>query len=236
MLKAELHAHTSDDPMDVIPYSTTALVDRAAALGYGALAITLHDKQLDVGGIAAYGRERGVVIIPGIERTICGKHVLLLNFPRAAERVASFEDVRRLKAHANGLVIAPHPFYPAMSCLGKYLDRYADVFDAVELNAFYTRLVDFNRPALKWANTRRKPVVGNADVHRLPQLGSTYSLIDAAPDKDAICEAIRAGRVEVRSEPMSAVAAARHLGSLVLSDFVKKPFGRSEPLASPANG
>jgi hypothetical protein len=37
MIKVELHAHTSDDPADLIPYTTCKLIDRAAALGYGAL-------------------------------------------------------------------------------------------------------------------------------------------------------------------------------------------------------
>ena len=33
------------------------------------------------------------------------------------------------------------------------------------------------------------PLVGNGDVHRLHQLGTTYSLVDAIPDADAICAA-----------------------------------------------
>ena len=232
MLKVELHAHTADDPRDCIPYDTIELIDRAAELGYQALAITLHDKQLDVLQIAAHARDRGLVIIPGIERTICGKHVLLLNFSRSAERVESFEDVRRLKARSNGLVLAPHPFYPATCCLHGYLDRYADLFDAVELNAFYTRTIDFNRHAIKWAKAHGKPVVGNADVHRLEQLGTTYTLIDAAPNPAAICEAIRAGRVEVRTQPISLGQAARHLGKLLLGDLSRSLHLRPQPAIS----
>ena len=38
-----------------------------------------------------------MVLIPGIERTIARKHVLLLNFPREAEHVGSFTDLARLK-------------------------------------------------------------------------------------------------------------------------------------------
>ena len=70
MLKVDLHIHTSDDPIDRIPYSTCTLIDHAAALGYDALAITLHDRQLDVRPLAARAAERGIVLIPGIERTI----------------------------------------------------------------------------------------------------------------------------------------------------------------------
>ena len=43
MLKVDLHIHTSDDPVDRIPHTTTDLIDRAAQLGYDAVAITLHD-------------------------------------------------------------------------------------------------------------------------------------------------------------------------------------------------
>ena len=72
MLKVELHTHTADDPEDRIPYSTCDLIDRAAALGFDALAITLHDHQLDVRRWEAYAADRGIVLIPGVERTIDG--------------------------------------------------------------------------------------------------------------------------------------------------------------------
>src|SRR5436190_13365385 len=91
MLKVDLHIHTSDDPADRISYSTHELIDRAAELGYNAIAITLHDRQLELAPYRDYAATRGLVLIPGIERTIEGRHVLLLNFSRAAEDVASFE-------------------------------------------------------------------------------------------------------------------------------------------------
>ena len=91
VLKADLHTHSSEDPIDRIPYDARTLIDRASALGYAVLAITLHDRQLPVEALTRYASARGVVLIPGIERTIRGKHVLLLNFPGEAERVDSFE-------------------------------------------------------------------------------------------------------------------------------------------------
>ena len=47
MLKIELHSHTVDDPRDDIAHSAQQLIDRASDLGYDAIAITLHDKQLE---------------------------------------------------------------------------------------------------------------------------------------------------------------------------------------------
>jgi predicted metal-dependent phosphoesterase TrpH len=220
MLKADLHTHSSEDPVDLLPYDAKELVDRAAALGYTALAVTLHDRQLDLAALAPYARERGIVVVPGIERTIRGKHVLLLNFPAAqAESVADFDELRRLKAKTAGLVIAPHPFFPHPTSLGRHaLDAYPDLFDAVELNAFYTRQLDFNRRGLRWAQNRGKPVVGNADVHRLHQLGRTFSLIESDPDPAAVCEAIRRQRVAVRTEPLTTPQVAAHLLDLLSVD------------------
>src|SRR5258708_1215017 len=116
LLKVELHTHTSDDPIDRIPHTVTDLIDRPAALGYQALAGTLHDRQLDIQRFAAYGSERGIVLIPGIERTIQGRHVLLLNFKSGAADVRTFEDLARLKRCESGLVVAPHPFFPSSTC------------------------------------------------------------------------------------------------------------------------
>src|SRR6266498_1520390 len=129
MLKVELHAHTADDPVDRIPHTAGELIDRAAELGYGALAITLHERQLDVRHLVPYAAERGVTLIPGVERTIQGRHVLMLNFPMYTEEVKSFADLRRLIARFGGLVVAPHPFFPTLSCLWNDLDRYEDLFD-----------------------------------------------------------------------------------------------------------
>lgn len=226
MLKVDLHTHTADDPVDRIPYSSQELIDRAAALGYHALAITLHDRQLDIRPLVAYAAERGVVLIPGIERTIQGKHVVLLNFSRATEEVTSFGDLRRLKSRERGIVIAPHAFFPAPTCLRGLMDRHADLFDVVEFNAMFTASVNFNQKAVQWAAARGKPLVGNGDVHRLAQLGTTYSLVDAAPDAASICAAVLAGRVHVCARPHSWGTAARIMASLLVPSLT--------PLVGPA--
>lgn len=221
MLKVELHSHTSDDPFDRIPYTTGELIDRAVVLGYHALAVTLHDRQLDSGYWRDYAAERGLVLIPGIERTIHGRHVLLLSFSRAAEEIHSFDDLIRLKRREPGLVIAPHPFFPTATCLREVMDRHVDVFDAVEWNAMFTPSVNFNQAARSWARRHGKPLVGNGDVHRLRQLGSTYSLVDAEPDAEAICAAIRAGAVRVESTPLDWASAAATMTEMLAGDIVR---------------
>lgn len=215
MLKVDLHLHTAEDPRDHIAHDALALIDRAAELGFGALAITLHDRQLWTRPIVDYARERGVTMLSGIERTVAGRHVLLVNFPAGAEHVRTFDEIAALKARCNGLVIAPHPFFPARSCVGPLLDRHVDLFDAVEWSYFWMRGADFNAAAARWARRHGKAMVGNSDLHDLRQLGRTYSLIDAEPGVDAICDAIRAGRVSLSTSPVPPLELALTLGGLV---------------------
>ena len=236
MLKVELHAHSGDDPVDRLPYSTTDLIDRAALHGYDALAITLHDHRFDIAPLTGYARARGVTLIPGIERTIEGRHVLLLNFGAAVDRVVTFDDLARLKSEGDGVVIAPHAFFPTSTCLGSQLmARYAHLFDAVEYNAMFTAAVTFNVAAEKFARLYGKPMVGNGDIHRLAQLNTTFSLVDAAPDAAAICAAVRSGRVRVQATPLTAVAAMVTLTDLVGMSLRRKLFWPGVPASAPAS-
>jgi hypothetical protein len=58
-------------------------------------------------------------------------------------------------------------------------------------------------------------MVGNGDVHRLRQLGTTYSLVDAPRDAGAICAAIAAGRVRVERRPLAWTEAAGIMADLL---------------------
>jgi predicted metal-dependent phosphoesterase TrpH len=222
MLKVDLHTHTADDPSDRIPYQTHELVARAAELGFHGLAVTLHDRQLDPAPFRSYAASLGLVLIAGIERTIEGRHVLLLNYSRAAESIDSFDALARLRERERGLVIAPHPFFPACKALRGALTQHAQLFDAVEWNGMFTRTLNFNAHAERWARRHGKPMVGNGDVHRLEQLGKTYSLVDADPNPASICDAIAAGRVRVVATPHSTFTAARLVVGMVASTFMPR--------------
>ena len=221
MLKVDLHLHTSEDPADRIGHSAAELIDRAAELGYHALAVTLHDAQLEDRRLFDRARDRGVTLIRGVERTIQGRHVLMLNFPATESMgVASFADLARARRRCNGLVIAPHPFFPGRSCLGDTLGRQRDLFDAVEWSYFWTRALDFNTRAAQWAFAHELPLVGSSDMHDIRQIDRTFTLVDAPPDVDEICEAVRRGRVEVRTEPVPYDELTRVFGGLMLRGWI----------------
>jgi hypothetical protein len=99
------------------------------------------------------------------------------------------------------------------------LDRHAGLFDAVECNAMFTRAVNFNRAAVRWAHRHGKPLVGNGDIHRLRQLGTTYSLVDAEPNADSICRAVREGRVRVEARPLGTLEAGTIMSQLLLDSL-----------------
>lgn len=211
MLKVDLHLHTSDDPADVIPHDAHHLIDAAAERGFDALAITLHDRELSDPRILDYARDRGITLLPGVERTIEGRHVLLINFREGTDDIRTFDQLAQRRSETNGLVIAPHPFFPERRCLRSHLEKHADLFDAVEWSYFWTRGLNFNARAARWAAEHGKPLVANSDLHDLRQLGRTYSIVFAERDADAICTAIRDGRVSVHSSPVPTLELAQVL-------------------------
>src|SRR3982751_1863258 len=82
-IKVDLHIHTLDDPKDVIDYSAHQLLERAKQLGFGALAITLHDAVFDRAEVFADAGAMGILLIPAAEVRLQGGDIILLNVTAA---------------------------------------------------------------------------------------------------------------------------------------------------------
>jgi predicted metal-dependent phosphoesterase TrpH len=177
-LKADLHLHTNEGPEDFVRWSPAELIDLAAQAGYQVLSFTDHDRVTYSPGIARYARNRGIVLIPGVEATVESRHILLYNFPCPLETLRSFADIQRRKG-SDTLVVAPHPFYPGPTSLRRRLREHLDLFDAIEYSHFYTACLDGNRGVLRLAHDRGLPLLGGSDAHLPRQFGTTYSLVDA---------------------------------------------------------
>lgn len=201
-LMADLHTHTSDDPWDNVPYSAEELIAAAAATGIQALAITCHGLVAHNTYLEEYARRRGLLLIPGIESFIEGRHVLILNPDAELARAQTFEELRSLGPR-DAAIIAPHPYFPVgMSLMGK-LEEHVDLFHAIEYHSFYTRAVNFNRKALRAAKRFNLPLVGTTDNHTFPYLPSTFTRIESEPTVPAVIDAVRRGAVSVESRPCS---------------------------------
>ncbi len=223
MLKVDLHTHSGDDPQDRIRYSSRDLIDGAARLGFDALAITNHNTVSHTSELADYAADRGVLLLPGAEITAESCHILVINpgFPITRDRPYTLADIPRLKT-PDSLFIAPHPYFVIFQSLGRRVEDLLPHFDAIELGSYHNRLIDFNRRARKLAARTGKPLIGTSDCHTRPQFGRTYSLVDADKTLASIIAAVKAGRIETRTSPISLTMMA----SIVASQFSFRKLGR----------
>ena len=201
-LKADLHLHTKEDPEDIVKYSARELIDQGYQKGFEVLAITNHNQITYDNHLAEYAREREILLIPGAEATIDKKHVLLLNMDYSLRRIKTFDDLKLLKDGA-GLIIAPHPFFPNFTSLNSKLKEHLDIFDAIEYSHCYLEKINFNKKAEDVAKEFSLPLIGTSDAHLPWQIGTTYSLIEAEKDLESVITAIKEGKVEIVTEPLS---------------------------------
>lgn len=185
-IKTNFHFHTSDDPRDVVEYTLEEGIDRAASYGFGALAVTCHQKFTWTQGAAAYAQKRGILLMPGIEvnvnefRQAKGKHVLILNAAKEAESVRTFEELAEYKrAHPESFIIAPHPYFYGNFSLHEFLEKYIHLFDAIEHSWFYSRFFNRNKKGCAIAEKHSLPFVATSDTHFFDFLNTDYAIIDA---------------------------------------------------------
>jgi len=148
-----------------------------------------------------HAERRGILLIPGTEARIEDHHVLVIEPKRPAEEIRSFSDLKRCRQEGS-LIIAPHPYFPRSHSLHSYLDQYIEVFDAIEFSHFYNNRINFNPRAVEKAKQYGLPLVGTSDAHLLWQLGTTYSLVQAEKDPEAVVSAIKQGKVSVVTRPL----------------------------------
>jgi len=221
--KVQFHCHSGSDPEDLLFHSDKDVINKAVDYHYDALAITCHNKIVHSKKLVAYAKEKGILLIPGIEKTIEGKHVVIINASKDAEFLQNFNDLRLYKKnHPNSLIFAPHPYYPLVS-LGKSLEGNINLFDAIEWSSFYTKHFNFNRKAKRKSKELHLPMIGTADNHVLKYLNHTYSLV-SAPQKTThdIINAIKKGNLEIVTKPMNSILLIGMIGRLMFLGYVKK--------------
>ena len=207
-LKADFHTHCADDPCDELHHSAEMLIEAAAQSHVDVLAITCHEYVAHTARLEVYAHVRGILLIPGIERTIDGRHVVILNPDSEQAAASTFAELRQL-GRRDAAFIAPHPFYPSIRALGRDLDANIDVFDAIEYCSLYMSGLNFNRRAMRLAKRSGLPMAGSSDTHELPYRDSTHTWVEAEPTVQGVIEAIRAGRVSVATRPRPVLSATR---------------------------
>ncbi len=223
-LKVDLHTHTAEDPLENIKYDSFQLIDRASQEGFDVLAITNHKIVTYNEELAEYAEKKGILLIPGIEATFSDKEVLILNpdFKKNPLK-SSLEDLEKIKKNHN-LIIAPHPFFPNRKSLKSDLYSYLSFFDALEFSHFYNRYIDFNKQAVQTANQYNKPLLGMSDCHNIWQFGKTYTLVESEKEMFSVFQAIKEGKIEIKTSPVSLLTMARVLLNFFLAKSLKTSF------------
>jgi predicted metal-dependent phosphoesterase TrpH len=224
-IKIDLHIHTLDDPKDAVDYSAHQLLERARALGFRVLAITLHDAVFNRPEVFADAAAMGILLIPAAEMRLHGADVIVLNVN--AEEMAelkSFDDLRRLRERRGDSIftIAPHPFYIFGGSIGSRLFQEMDCFDAIEFCHFHIGLFNPNRRAKRVASRFGKPLIATSDAHRLHAFGRHYTSVPmpSVLTFENVFAALRSGPLRLTS-PASTFA---DLVSAVYFVFLAHPF------------
>ncbi len=202
-IKTNLHFHTKDDREEdgesttEVHYDLFQGLDEAKKLGFNALAVTCHNFVTDDESYYKYAEKLGITLIRGIEKTVGGKHVVILNVDKSAEHIKTFSDLRGYRtSHPESFFLAPHPFFDGGYSLGKKLKTYAELFDAIEYSWFHFKFLDLNAEAYFFAKEHGLPLVATSDTHDLANLGLSYAILDVRDNSfAAIVEALKTGKI-----------------------------------------
>ncbi|MEM0057292.1 MAG: CehA/McbA family metallohydrolase [Candidatus Bathyarchaeia archaeon] len=191
-MRADLHVHTLFSPDSSIPPKT--LVDMLLAHPYiKAVAVMDHNT------VRGYFKVRelasaypDILVIPGVEVSTTGGDILLLGIAEVPPQPWTVDNVIDFAHSMGGLVVAAHP-YRAYG-LGDAARNYS--IDAVEiLNGGCPR--HLNSMAEELAREMRLPGVAGSDAHRVDELLTAYTEIQASTDLDEVLRAIKRGLVRV---------------------------------------
>jgi predicted metal-dependent phosphoesterase TrpH len=197
VLTLELHCHSaaSYDGRD----SVEAMLERAAAVGLDAIAITDHDgidaslRAVDLAG------EYDMIGIPGVEISSAAGHVLGVGIEEIVPPALPFaETVERIRA-AGGLAIVPHPFQEMRQGVMANITR-EELATADAIEVYNSRLFTgrSNRQARKDARSRDLPMAAGSDAHIAEMVGQAVTMVDPPePTGEAILAEIREGRTEI---------------------------------------
>ncbi len=193
-LRGNLHAHTTGSDGARSPQ---AIVDVYAALGYDFLMISDHDHFTDPAELDP----KGMVLIPGVEVTADGEHILQVNATTRVEPNPDRQVVIDAIVQDGGFAIVTHPNWESEfnHCPQRKLeawDRYAgiEVVNGVCIIA----------PGSGYATDRWDMLLGqgrtvwgygNDDTHRPEHDGWAWTMVQCAERSvEAIVDALRLGR------------------------------------------
>ena len=206
----DLHLHTNRGSSDS-NLAPKDLVERARAIGIGAVCITEHDNMWDSREIAAIAADAGVLCLRGMEVTTEMGHIGVFGLNEYVGGIYKLAELRKVVDAEGGILIANHPFRykldPRFSFINPdsepidptHPDRAAklrifEMVDAIEvLNGACGE--DENVFALKVARELGLAEVAGSDSHSAGSVGCVTTLLEGPiKDERGLIDAIRTRR------------------------------------------
>jgi predicted metal-dependent phosphoesterase TrpH len=206
----DIHLHTNRGSSDsnLVPRD---LVERARAIGIGAVCITEHDTMWDLHEMADVAAEGGVAFFRGMEVTTDMGHIGVFGLDRFVGGIHRLAELRRVADAAGALLIANHPFRYKLDKRFAFINPDHEPIDpthpehAAKLKIF--ELVDAievlngacseeeNQFALKVARLLGLAEVAGSDSHSVGSIGCVSTLLDApARSERELIDAVKAKR------------------------------------------
>ena len=194
MIRADLHIHTTYSP-DASTNPKTIVNQLYAHPYIKAVAITDHNTlegYYKVQKLASAYED--ILIIPGIEVTTTEGDIILLGITEPPPKPWTPENIINYTKQQNGITIAAHPYRTyGLGDLAKNYD-----LDAIEvLNGISTPQA--NKMAQNLAKTMSLSGVAGSDAHRVDEMWTAYTEVQASSNTEEILTAIKKGLVKIAS-------------------------------------
>src|SRR6204780_2329864 len=124
----DLHLHTNRGSSDS-NLAPKDLVERARAIGIGAVCITEHDNMWDAREIAAMATDSGVIFLRGMEVTTDMGHVGAFGLERYVGGIYKLAELRRVGDLEGGILIANHQFLYKLDRSLSFINPVAEPID-----------------------------------------------------------------------------------------------------------
>lgn len=192
-LKLDLHVHTSYS--DDCKLSIDQIGKKCSEIGLDGYAVTDHDT---IDGISeAITRKSGLIVIPGLEVSAKGAHILALGInelvPENHSISKTVEDIHEKGA----LAVLAHPYGLPKSWVNIHKVKDAG-FDAIETSnssQIPNKIIENLNNRL--AEKLQLPKTGGSDSHIIETLGRSYTVVETESSSvDDILDSIKNGKCE----------------------------------------
>ncbi|MFT4310724.1 MAG: PHP domain-containing protein [Candidatus Woesearchaeota archaeon] len=212
----DFHHHIDIDPQDYnISYTLQDVCKQVKKKGITCIAITCHDKPIYTKQCAHIATQYGVLLIPGIEKTVYfthtpftrkGKMHLLFYasdniYIEKIHQLDALTDIIAYKKKHNKNIhcCLAHCKIPKMGLQDseiEYLVK-SGLIDSFEFHGFYSVWWDFpnNKRVVELAKYYTKPLINNTDTHFLEQIGYAKTLFSDAQTPKQVIQALKHTRI-----------------------------------------